>query len=90
MAKQAGLTSGPECQCPPARDHQDHLELNSVGLPTRANPHCGEPWGISVRGYDRELTGARLGLGDVGEGSERQDFALDWVLSEAGVILWVS
>lgn len=37
-----------------------------------------------MRGFDRELTGARLGLGDIGEDSERQDFALDWVLSEAG------
>ena len=56
----------------------------------RANTQRGEPWGVSVRGYDRELTGVSFGSGDIGEGSERRDFALDWVLSEAGVILWVS
>lgn len=34
----------------------------------RANTRRGEPWGVSVRGWHRELTGARLGSGGLGGG----------------------
>lgn len=46
MARQLGLTSSPECPCPPARDHQVHLKLNSAGvlewLQLRLTQHRGE------------------------------------------------
>lgn len=43
--------------------------------------HDGKPGVILVRGYDRELTGFRFGLGDLGEGSNT-----GWLCSGLDVI----
>ena len=61
MAKQLGLPSNPQCQCPPGREHRDPWNQMMLGPQTKCSEQghaSGQPWSISVRGKDKDLTEA--------------------------------
>lgn len=60
-AKQLGLPSNPQCQCPPGREHRDPWNQTMLGPQTKCSEQghaSGQPWSISVRGKDKDLTEA--------------------------------
>lgn len=71
-----------------------HLQLNKLGLllvAVRKNAHCGELWGVSVRGYEKEPIarfGLWLSIWDRGV-KESQGFALVGCCQKAGAVLWL-